>query len=155
MCHYLLRSPPSTSWVCLKICCLFADFPRPTRQRIFHNIRMLVACLVLHYISSWGKRIWSSHFQATSKIDQNSNIQALLVPLRRQRAKFFCCLSLLETMTVLFFAFHTDDPRQRCGRFFRDRSCREKRFSSGNYSNNHGKWLFTDYLFPSKKDDVP
>ena len=29
------------------------------------------------------------------------------------RAQFFCCASLLETMTVLFFAFHTDDPRQR------------------------------------------
>ena len=28
-------------------------------------------------------------------------------------AQFFCCASLLETMTVLFFAFHTDDPRQR------------------------------------------
>eukprot|EP00913_Durusdinium_trenchii_P036019 g33701.t1 len=24
----------------------------------------------------------------------------------------FCCLSLLETMTVLFFAFHTDEPRR-------------------------------------------
>lgn len=25
-------------------------------------------------------------------------------------AEFFCCMSLLETMTVLFFAFHTDEP---------------------------------------------
>lgn len=89
---------------------LLVNFPSQTNRTKYlpeHMRACGLPCSTLHL--RWGRRILSSHFPAiTSKTVARWSSPG---PPLQPRAQFFCCVSLLETMTVLFFAFHTDDPR--------------------------------------------